>query len=298
MHPSLADQLPAVEDPINVDPNVGQGAAVEPDPNLAPVEPVADPAAPVEPDVYQDIMIKKKFKNNQDFAKSYMETEGAFDRLQTREVSIKQQLETQGFTLDDNGNIIQVSQGYENQGVPQVSQAVPPAQDTQPIYHPYTGEEITNPIDQQLARLPLHQQIGTVVNAILQQQSTFQAKAAEAEKEALSAPEAKGFEDDVKSVMQQLPLEHRANKQAWSDALLRVKGMKYDTALKANGQQAITEFINKDRIQAVPGTGRQTDPTKLTAEQETSFQWYQDNKPGMFKDRGQFLKANDPTGGR
>jgi hypothetical protein len=133
---------------------------------------------------------------------------------------------------------------------------------------------------------------------MLDQREKLQASTYQAEAEVLSKPEAKGFEDDVKKVMQNLPLPQRANKQAWEDALLRVKGMRYDQAIKSAGQQGVEEFINKGSLHVPSGQGGEGGAASLNAEQEQIYRYYQQNHPGMFKDKASFLRATQPNGGR
>lgn len=260
-------------------------------------EGIVQPPAPAEPDPYQEVMTKKGFKSQGDFAKSYVEAESALGREQTRVSTIKTQLESQGFTLDDNNQIVQMPQG-PGQYQQQPGQGQQPVQGD-PIYDPYTGEELTNPTDIQLAKMPLSQRVSVVANALLDQREQLNSQASTAESEVLAQPGAKGFEAELKAEMKKLPAQYRANKQAWEQTLLIVKGRKYEDALKNNGQQAVEQFINKENAQGIPAAGGKVSTLRLTPAQEQTFQWYDTNKKGMFRDRAHFLKvASDPNGGR
>jgi len=98
--------------------------------------------------------------------------------------------------------------------------------------------------------------------------------------------------------MRSLPLAQRADKKSWEDALLRVKGMRYDQAIKNAGQQGVDQFLNKEGLQVPAGSGGEGSATTLTPDQEQVFRYYQQNMPGMFKDKSHFLKATRPDGGR
>ena len=256
----------------------------------------AEPPAgiPPQPSIYKDLQTKKGFKSEEDLAKSYIEAEQALGRHQNIANKVKEQLENAGYILDEEGNIKPSGQPTgQPSGYPPQTQ---PPQET--IYDPYTGQPITDPIALQLARLPVGQREAFIFNAMQDQRERQQGLVFEAEQEILSKPEAKGFENDIRKVMQALPLAQRANKKEWEKALLQVKGARYDLDKKNWAQQGVEGFINKEEIQQPVSVGGTGSGTALTQDQEQSYQWYQKNQPGMFKDRAHFAKALTPTGGR
>ena len=258
-----------------------------------------------QPSAFDDLMSKKGFKSNDDFAKSYGEAEASLGRSQNAHNTAKQQLETQGYTMDDSGNItpVQTQPGAQVQPVQQVTpgqQNPGQQQQTQadPIYDPYTGQQITNPVDVQLAQMPLSQRMSVVVNSIVETRDQQQREASTVETEILTSPEAKGFEEDTRRVMMQLPLAQRTKKESWQDALLKVKGMKYDDALKNAGTDGVNAFLNKEQNQAIPSGAPAGDGTVvLTPEQETTYKYYEQNHPTMFKDRAHFIKRDTQVTG-
>ncbi len=279
-------------------------------------EPVI-PAPENQPSTYDTFKQKKGFKDDNAVVKSYEDSEAGMHRAQNVNDTTKKQLEAAGYTVDEKGNVSQMTtQGGQPitqtspQGQPQGQPAYPQGQPQQgqgqfndaygnPVYDPYTGQPINNPLDYQLSQMPISQRMGFVFNAMANQRDTQQVASNTAEAEVLASPEAKGFEEDVKKVMMQVPVAQRANKQAWTDALLKVKGARYDVDRKNWGNQGVDEFINKDTNQNIPGAedGAGSGGAKLTTEQETTYQYYQKNHPGMFKDRAHFLKRNSNTGG-
>ena len=285
--------------------NKGEVNAPPDEPSTEPdVEPGEPPAAPSE---FDTLMSQKGFKSNDDVAKSYREAESTLHRTQNTFSTVKQQLESHGYTVDDKGNIIsdpnqQSPYGQPNQQLPgqtyqqdQYNQYG--NQQQEPIYDPYTGQQITNQIDAQLAQMPLSQRMAFVYNAMADQREKQQRDSFNAEQEVLSSEGAKGFEDDVRRVMQQVPLAQRTKKESWKDALLKVKGMKYDDAIRNASQQGVDNFLNKEGIQSIPaGQGTGEGSVKLTAQQEQTYKWYQDNHPGMFKDRKHFASRLSSTG--
>lgn len=280
------------EQPITPNPDAPQGGGA------APAQSAGAPPEGQQPSIYQDIATKKGFKTPDDLAKSYTELEtdrskrvSAFD---TAKKSVEQQSNGQ-LTIDDNGNVISVGGGQPHYGQP-AGQS--PGQPAEIYYDPYTGVQITDPIALQLIKLPPGQREAVIFNALSDQRDKQQTAAYQHDVEILAKPEAKGFEDDVRKVMMALPLGQRANKQEWENALLRVKGARYDKDKSNWGQQGVTDFINKDNIQPLPGAGGAGSSGKLTQDQEQSYQWYAQNRPGMFKDRAHFAKALTPTGGR
>ena len=276
-----------------------------------PEAPPAEPSVPTDPpkdtpqpSAYESLKTTKGMKSDDEFAKSYSEAEVELGKRQTRLDTVKTQLESQGFTLDDNGNVVQVGTNTPLQPQNQQQQQYDPynwqagqgqGQEQQPIYDPYTGQQLTNPIDIQLAGMTPSQRMVAVANAVNDQREKQQHSSSLVENEVLSKPEAQGFEKDVRMVMNSLPLAQRSDKKQWEDALLRVKGMKYDEAMKSKGAEGVTAFLNKENVQGLPsgGSGGKGGP-KLTTEQQTSYDWYKTNRPNMFKDVSAFLKASDP----
>jgi len=155
---------------------------------------------PPQPSIYKDLQTKKGFKTEEDLAKSYVEAEQGLGRIQNTHNKIKQQLESAGYTVDDDGTIKQV--GGQPQGYPQ---GQPQGQPQETVYDPYTGQPIMDPIALQLARIPMGQREAVIFNALLEQREKQTNTSYQSEAEVLSKPEAKGFEEDVKVVMRSLP---------------------------------------------------------------------------------------------
>lgn len=257
----------------------------------------------VPPSVFDELSAKKGWKNPEDMAKSYTESEKELSRKNNARDKIKRQLETQGYTVDDDGNITQVEQRppvYTPPGgqVPSYpSQGMPP----EPVYDPYTGQQITDPMTLQLLKYPPGQREAIIFNAMTEQREKQQNSAYQNDSEVLIKPEAKGFEDDVRKVMMQKPLQVRADKKSWEEALLQVKGARYDQDMRNRSQQGVEDFINKESIQTpagAPAGGGPGGGANLSAEQENTYRWYAQNRPGMFKDRKHFLQATQPNYGR
>ena len=273
----------------------------------------ADAAAAAQPSVYDDLAAKKGIKNQDEFAGIYVENEKEMSRRANVIDNAKKQLEAAGYEMDDTGKIVQKA-AQPGAGQPAAQPQIDPntgypvqqpaggghyQQPGEPIYDPYTGLQITNPLDIALAGMPVSQRMAVVTNAIMDQREKNSREANTAADKVLSAPEAKGFEEDVRKVMLQLPLQQRSSEQAWSDALLRVKGMRYDQMKLNAGQQGVDEFINKGNAQ--PFTGGQAPSggaggAKLSPDQEKQFQFYKTNHPNMFKDRAHFAKRLSATG--
>ncbi len=270
-----------------------------PDPNQ-PGGPQGQPQQPApQPSAFDSFVQKKGFKSNDDVVNSYEEVERSYTRTTTAIDRAKKQLEQHGYTINDEGDVVQVESNQQNYQQPyQQPYGQQQQQQQETIYDPYTGQVINNPIDLQLSRLPLSQRTAVVVNAILNQRDNYAVESRKAEAELFAKPESRGFEDDVRNVMQKLPLEMRIKKENWEDALLKVKGMKYDEALKNAGAQGVDSFLNKAKNQGIPGAPGKGDNIKLSEEQERTFRWYQENKPGMFRDKAHFLMSLSPTGGR
>ena len=269
----------------------------DPDPKVLPPDPV--------PSAYEDLATKKGFKTQDDFASNYTELETDRGRQVTKLDTINKQLEAGGYQMDETGKITPKQgamptgnqqpqqQQYYDQGGNPIQAQVQPQQDT---FYDLNNLPITNQIDRQLAQMPVSQRIGYVVNAMADQRDKLNRDSFAADTEVLSKPEAKGFESDVRAVMQQVPIAQRATKQAWEDALLKVKGMKFDQMQKDAGAQGVEEFINKANIQNAPASSGGGKTTRLDAEQEKTFQFYESNHPGMFKDRAHFLTRCNPQG--
>ena len=284
--------------------NKGETPVVTQDPPTDP-PPVTDPPEdPPQPSAFESLKTTKGMKNDDEFAKSYTEAEVELGRRQTKLDTVKTQLETQGFTLDDSGNVVQIGnmppihqQNQQNQQ-PQYDPYAWPTpgqnqgQGQDPIYDPYTGLQITNPLDLQLAQLPVGQRTAVVVDAMLTQRDKQNHSSSLAENKVLSEPGAKGFEADVRKVMMNLPLNQRSDEKQWQDALLKVKGMRYDAAMKSAGKEGVDAFINKENAQGMPSSGGGKGGIKLSVDEESTFKWYQDNRPGMFKDKAHFRKAS------
>jgi len=264
-----------------------------PDGGAAPGTPGAAPAAPATPpSAYNELATKKGFKSQDELAKSYGELETDRSRRVSALDTAKKQVEQQSngsLTLDDNGNVIPIP-GAQPQG----GGGQPP----EVVYDPYTGVPITDPIALQLIRLPPGQREAVIFSALSDQRDKQQSAAYQHDVDVLSKPEAKGFEDDVRKVMMALPLAQRAKKEEWDNALLRVKGTRYDKDKQVWAQHGVDQFINKETNQEVPGTPGGGGSVKLTPEQEQTYAWYQQNQPGLFKDKAHFAKALTPTGGR
>lgn len=268
----------------------------EPEPTPTP-EPTQEPTPEPEPTpgAFDSFVQKKGFKDNDAIAKSYEEIEASYHRNTNTMNSVKQQLESAGYAMDDKGVITQTGQpAYQQLQQPYQSGQGQP----EPIYDPYTGQQITNPLDAQLAAMPLSQRMGVVYNAMADQREKQTAASFAAEQKVLNTPEAKGFEQDVRNVMMQVPLANRSTDDAWEKALFEVKGRRYDSDRKNWGKQGVDDFINKEGAQGLPGAGGGGVSVKLTPEQEKTYKWYQDTRPEMFKDKAHFLKACSPTGGR
>lgn len=253
---------------------------------------------PVALSKFNELKQKKGFKSEDDLAASYEEVEKTKSRFENIHGKIKQQIEAVGYTIDDEGNIKQTGDINSSPARPAENHSSSQPVTEEPIYDPYTGQVITDPISLQLARMPVGHREAFIVNAMLDQREKQQAAAYQADVEILAKPEAKGFEDDVRKVMQALPLARRANKQEWQDALLRVKGMRYEQDKQKWGQQGVEQFINREEIQTPTGTGHNSGSSGLTPDQESTYQWYKQNQPGLFKDRAHFARALSPTGGR
>ena len=244
---------------------------------------------PVTPKPIDAFVAKKGVKSLDDIPKMYEDTEASLHRttqkFQTAKTEIEQGTNGQK-TLDDNGKVIDnpnYQHSFQPQGQPQYQQP------QEQVFDPYTGQLITDPIALQLARMPIGQREAFLFNAFQDQREKQQQASYGAEQEVLNAPEAKGFENDVRAIMQALPLQMRADKKNWNDALLRAKGMKFDEMRKSASQEGVENFLNKSGIQGLPEAPGAVGGARLTPEQEQSFQWYQENSPGLFRDRTHFL---------
>lgn len=277
-------------DPITPNP---QGSQV---PGQSAQQPAGGQTLAVKP--IDEFVAKKKLKSVDDIPKIYEETEASFHRTNQALQSAKQDIETQTGgqkTLDDKGKIIDnpnfhpgfIPQGQPGQYQPQGGYGQP-----ETIYDAYSGAVITDPVTIQLIKNfpdPTQRQIA-ITNAVIMQNDKLQRDSYVSEQEVLNTPEAKGFENDVRSVMQALPLHQRADKKQWQDALLRVKGMKFDQMRQSAGQEGVENFLNKQGMQPLPEAPGGTGGVRLSPEDEKSFQWYQANQPGMFRDRAHFAQ--------
>jgi len=279
--------------------------------NSNPNQPPAGGAAPAaipksQVTQYEEIMKANSFTSNDELAKSYHESRQELGKTKNVITTVKTQVEQQSqgsLTVDDKGNVIPkpgytAPQAQPHYGQPHASYQPPQEQET--IYDPYTGEILKDPIQVQLARMPLGQREVFIMNAMLEQREKQQAVSYNLENEVLGSPEAKGFEEDVKKVMSQVPLQHRANKQTWEDALLRVKGMKFDEMRKNAATQGVTDFLNTQSNQGLPPAGGGGSGSPLSPEMETSFQEYRRRFPNSkaANDRNVFLQFTKPDGGR
>lgn len=277
----------------------------QPNPNTPPAGAGAPPAGqtppagtpPATPSKYEQLAAKKGFKSHDDLATSYEALEPELGRSKTAIDKAKKQLESAGYTMDDDGTIKPIGQ-QQQQGQQQFQQQGQYQQQAD-IYDPYTGQIITDPMARQLASLPLGQREYTMFNFLQEQRDKQQTSSYQADSEITALPEAKGFEDDLRKAMQSEPLAVRANKEAWRNKLWQVKGQRYDSDLKNASTMGVDAFLNKAGNQGLPATGT-TDTTgvRLNPDQEQQFRWYQQNRPGQFKDRKQFAEALSPSGGR
>ena len=267
------------------------------DPNNSEPEPNPEPEpVPVQSD-FDKLLADKGLKSPDEMASLYRKNESEYNRHKNIFETSKKQLEQHGYTYDEQGNVIQIQADVQQSNQQPYQQQQPyNQQQTDPIYDPYTGQQLTNPIDIQLAQMSPSQRMGVYFNVLTEEREKQQRDAYVAENEVLSNSSAKGFEDDVRKVMMQIPLANRAKKGFWQDALLRVKGQRYDDAIKNAGADGVQQFINKENIQSIPGSGGKEGTAKLSSDQEQSFQYYQKNHPGMFKDRAHFMKRLQPTG--
>src|SRR3990167_280080 len=69
--------------------------------------PTQTPAPTPQPSAYDTLVQKKGFKSNDDVAKSYEEVERGYSKANTARDTTKKQLEQHGYSLDDDGNVIQ-----------------------------------------------------------------------------------------------------------------------------------------------------------------------------------------------
>lgn len=241
---------------------------------------------PATPSKYEQLAAKKGFKSHDDLATSYEALEPELGRSKTAIDKAKKQLESAGYTMDDDGTIKPKEQGQPYQALGQYQQQTPD------IYDPYTGQVIADPIARQLAGMPLGQREAYIFNAMQDQRDKQTSASYQADSEVTSKPEAKGFEDDLRKAMNSKPLAQRADKAIWEQTLWQVKGQRYDTDLKNASAMGVDNFLNKASTQGLSTTGG-TDTTgvRLNPDQEQQFRWYQQNKPGLFKDRKQFSEA-------
>lgn len=272
-------------------PNTPPGAGGPPAGNEPPAG-----SPPATPSKYDQLAAKKGFKSHDDLATSYEALEPELGRSKTTIDKARKQLESAGYTLDDDGVI-------KPQGSPG---AQPPGQFQQPgqhqppgevIYDPYTGQAIADPVAMQLARMPLGQREAFMFNALQDQRDKQQTASYQADSEITAKPEAKGFEDDVRKAMMQKPLAQRADKAVWEQTLWEVKGKRYDEDRKNWGAMGVDSFINKAGNQGLPGAGGvdASGGVILSAEDEVSYQHYKKVNPTQFKDRRHFAEYLTPS---
>ena len=280
--------------------------------NLPPNQqvPPAGSAAPAgnqppQPTPYEEVMKAKNFKSNDDFAKSYREAETELGRTKNVVNTVKTQVEQQSqgsLTVDDKGNVIPRPGYVAPQGQPHYGQPNQPYQapDDEVIYDPYTGKQITDPLQLQLAKMPTGQREAFIFNAMLEHRDQLQTQSFGIENEILGSAEAKGFEEDVKKEVAAVPLQYRANKKTWEDALLRVKGRKFDEMRKNAAAQGVNDFLNTQSNQGLPPAGGGGSGSPLSPEMETSFQEYRRRFPNSkaANDRNVFLQYTKPDAGR
>jgi len=259
-----------------------------------------------QPNAFDELRTKKGFKDNDSFAKSYTEVEQSYGRTQNALNTAKQNLETQSqgmYTLDDKGGMVLTEKGQQYQQQQQYQPQQPnyqqPAQEE--IYDPYSGKPITDPATRQfLMQYGPGQREAVLFNAMAEQREVQQRSAFQHETEVLSTEAAKGFEQDVKKVIMQLPLAQRADKKSWENALLQVKGARYDQDKQNWGQQANTDLLNKMGNQGLPQGGGQkgSSGVQLPSDLEQQYQWYERNRPGFFKSKEEFMQYTSPSGGK
>lgn len=287
-----------------------------PEPTPTPTPPAGAAGAPPQPTTYETLMKDKGFKDNEGFASSYGELEKSHGKHTTTIDTAKKQLEAHGMTMDEKGNItnapaVAAAPSPYDTGMPGY---VPPAGQpgyAPPAYQPPAyqppaepvidayGNRLTNPVDIMMSKMPPSQAMALVAGAVFQNQQKLQSASYTAEAKILSEPSAKEFADDTRKVMMALPLQQRATEQAWSDALLRVKGAHLDKIRVDAGAQGVHDFLNKAKDQGAGGqpAAGAAGATTLTEEQEQNYKYYETNHPGMFKDRAHFLqRANSNLG--
>ena len=162
------------------------------EPILTPIVPggAADggqtPPVSTSPSVFNDLKTKKGFKSEEDLAKSYVEAEQNLGRHQNISNKVKQQLESAGYTMDEDGNI---KPSGNREFIPTTPTNV--SQDV--IYDPYTGTPLTDPIALQLARLPVGQREMFIFNAMQEQRDRNQGLSFQADQEVLTKPQTQTF---------------------------------------------------------------------------------------------------------
>lgn len=277
--------------------------------NDVPVEGQQPASGTPQKSKFQEIKEKKNFQTEDDLANAYESAEKTTQRTLGALSKAKKQLESAGYTLnEEDGTIVPLESGTQ---IPNVHQQQSPISYGQPnypqqqqqqdvIYDPYTGQPIVDPMARQLASLPLGQREFYVFNAFQEQREKQQSAAYQADTEILSKTEAKGFEEEVRRNMITKPLAYRANKQAWQDELLKVKGARYDQDRKNWEANGVESFLNKETTQPFSGAigGADNSGVRLNPEQEEQFRFYQKTQPGTFKDRKEFLQATMPNYGR
>lgn len=237
---------------------------------------------------FDELKQKKGFKDNDSIAKSYEEVEVSFGKVNSKLDNIKKNLETQGYTVDDNGNIVQLNQnqqGQQNFNQPGAEQNF----DT--VYDPYTNQPIS-PQLLAIARLPFGQREMAFAQFALDQREQMAVKADEVAEEVLSKIEDKTLVSEVKKIVSKIPMQYRVNKQVWEDAILKAKGTRYDREKELWQKQGEEGLINKLNLGSIPSAAVDSSSGQLraTPEEISTFKQYQQNQPGMFKDLNEFIQ--------
>lgn len=257
---------------------------------------------------YEELKGKKGFKDDDSFAKSYTEMESVHGKTQNAFNKVKEQIETQSqgqATLNEKGEVVK-RDGTPFEPTTPTTPTYPAASTTptapaegEEVYDEYTGRYVTDPIEKQLIKFPPYQRQAMIANAVYEQNEKMRQQSFGHEQAVINSPEAKGFEDDLRKVMNQLPIAQRANKKEWERGLLQVKGARYDQDKQNWGQKGVDQFINTQGAQGTEGAGGGGGGgVKLTDEQEKIYKVYETDRPGMFKDRAHFLKSLQKDGGR
>jgi len=307
---------PGANPEIVVEPGANPEIVVDPNapPAVAPgVTPPVEPTPPQDAgdEVFTEIERTKGTRDPKAIAKMYLDEQKELSKRGTTIDKIKQQLQTLGATVDENGNII-TGQGAPGTTTPTPGYTppiqtgapvgVPPVQPpygqpapTEDMYDAY-GTLVVDPVEKQiLQQYPQStqlQRISYVTNLQIQQDRTNQQNSETNKSKTLARDEARGYEDDIKKVMAQVPIaQHTA--EAWERAMWEVRGRRASEDIKRASAKGVDDFLNKDSLQNIPATGAtQSDKTKLSPEDEAKFRSHQKlhaNDGYAFKDRADFL---------